>query len=671
MIRPRLPIIAVAGLTTLVCLGLGYFLRDGYRRAEHAAEVSVRNAAATLEARIDGMLHHVEFLLEDIADDLPSESLSARAAPRYAAKINASLAEHRAHAPEVIAIRIIGANGDELYRSQAEPLPNVAGRDYFKSLSANPRAKVHFSEVFTGAVVRAPLMVVSKPIADHKGHLRAIVTIALDLAHLQKLFAAVDFDKRGLIGLRRIEDGRLVVRWPDAPEAVNQPVRTPIEDRIREGKREGVERYVARTDGIERLFAFRTIGDYPFRIGAAVAVDDYLADWRRTAAVSIAVAVLMLAVFGLMAWRIDAELRRRKASEERFRALTSLSSDWYWEQDADFRLTLMSSDMVERTGFVTADYFGKKRWDLPALNLSEEDWGRHRAQLERHEPFRDFEMRRPDRDGQPFWVSVSGEPVFDDDGHFTGYRGVGHNITEQKLAEDLLERRVAERTAELQAVNRQLESFSYSVSHDLRAPLRAITGFIEVFLESAAPVLTEQQRGLLDRVSKNAEKMNVLIEELLTFSRMTRVSIEVTPFPLRGLVDEVVQELRPAYPRATVQVGELPVIKADRAMLRQVFVNLIGNALKFSRGTEQPQVAIGCTGTGKARDYFVRDNGAGFDMLYADKLFGVFQRLHRSEDFEGTGVGLAIVRQIIERHGGRVWAHSAPGEGATFSFTLG
>ncbi len=670
MIRSRLPIVALAGLTALVGSGLGYFLWDGYHRAEHAAEVTVRNAAATLEARIDGLLRHVEFLLEDIVDDLAPESLSARAVPKYAAKVNASLAEHHAHSPEVIAIRVVGANGDELYRSRPEPLPNVAGRDYFKSLSANPQAKLHFSEVLTGAVVRSPLMVVSKPIADPTGGLRAIVAIALDLTYLQKLFAAVDFDKRGLIGLRRIEDGRLVVRWPEAPEAVNRTVQTPIQERIREGKREGVERYVARTDGIERLFAFRTIGDYPFRIGAAVAVDDYLADWRRTAAISIATALLALAGFALMAWRIDAELRRRKASEERFRALTSLSSDWYWEQDADFRLTLMSSDMQERTGFATADYLGLARWDRPALNLSEEDWARHRALLERHEPFRDFEMRRPDRDGQPFWVSVSGEPVFDDDGHFTGYRGVGHNITAQKLAEETLERRVAERTAELEAANRQLESFSYSVSHDLRAPLRAITGFLEVFLEGAGSALTAEQRGLLDRVSRNAEKMNVLIEDLLAFSRMTRASIEATPFPLRGLVDEVVEELRQAYPRAKVQIGELPQVTADRAMLRQIMANLIGNALKFSRGVEQPQVEIGCSGEGKARVYFVRDNGAGFDMSYADKLFGVFQRLHRSEDFEGTGVGLAIVRQIIERHGGRVWAEGAPGKGATFSFTL-
>lgn len=670
MLRSRLHIIALAGLTALLGLGLGYFLWDGYRRAELAAEVTVRNAAATLEARIDGLLRHVEFLLEDLVDDLPPESLSARAVPKYAAKINASLAEHHAHSPEVIAIRVFGANGDELYRSKPEALPNVAGRDYFKSLSANPRAKLHFSEVFTGAVVRSLLMVVSKPIADEAGALRAIVAIALDLTRLQKLFAALDFDKRGLIGLRRAEDGRLVVRWPEAPEAVNRTVQTPIQERIREGKREGVERYVARTDGIERLFAFRTIGDYPFRIGAAVAVDDYLAGWRRTAAISIVTAVLMLAVFALMAWRIEAELRRRKASEERFRALTALSSDWYWEQDTDFRLTLMSSDMMERTGFATADYLGRTRWDRPALNLTEDDWARHRALLERHEPFRDLEMRRPDRDGQPFWVSVSGEPVFGDDGHFTGYRGVGHNITAQKLAEETLERRVAERTAELEAANRQLESFSYSISHDLRAPLRTIVGFIDVFIESAAPGLTEDQRGLLDRVSRSATKMNALIDDLLAFSRMTRASIDVTPFPLRGLVDEVVEELRQAHPRAKVQIGELPQITADRSMLRQVMVNLIGNALKFSRGVEQPQVDIGCTGTGKARVYFVRDNGTGFDMLYADKLFGVFQRLHRAEDFEGTGVGLAIVRQVIERHGGRVWAQSTPGEGATFSFTL-
>jgi two-component system, sensor histidine kinase and response regulator len=438
MIRSRL-IIALAGLTALLGLGLGYFLWDGYQRAERAAEVSVRNAAATLEARIDGLLRHVEFLLEDIVEEnLPPDSHSARAVPKYAAKINASLARHRAHAPEVVAIGVFDANGDELYRSQREPLPNVAGRDYFKSLSANPRARLHFSEVFTGAVLRVPVMVVSKPIADTTGRLRAIVAVALDLSQIQKLFAAVDFDKRGLIGLRRMEDGRLVLRWPEVAGAVNQPVQTPIENSIRAGSHEGVVRFAARTDGIERLFAFRTIGDYPFRIGAAVAVDDYLADWRRGAAISIAAAVLVLAGFAFMARRIESELRRRKASEDRFRALTALSSDWYWEQDADFRLTLMSSDMQERTGFAAADYLGMKRWDRPALNLTEEDWARHRALLERHEPFRDFEIRRPDRDGQPFWVSLSGVPVFDDQGHFTGYRGVGHNITAQKLAEETL-----------------------------------------------------------------------------------------------------------------------------------------------------------------------------------------------------------------------------------------
>ena len=233
-----------------------------------------------------------------------------------------------------------------------------------------------------------------------------------------------------------------------------------------------------------------------------------------------------------------------------------------------------------------------------------------------------------------------------------------------------LEQRVAKRTSELEAANRQLESFSYSISHDLRAPLRAIAGFTDLLMQYAAPRLTAEQRALFERVAANVGKMNALIDDLLEFSRTSRSSVEATQFSLRALVDEVVREQRAAYPRAEVQIGALPQVTADRPMLRQVVVNLINNALKFSSKVERPRVEIGCSGHGRDAVYFVRDNGAGFDMRYADKLFGVFQRLHRADEFEGTGVGLAIVRQIIQRHGGRVWTESAPGRGATFFFTI-
>jgi PAS domain S-box-containing protein len=232
-----------------------------------------------------------------------------------------------------------------------------------------------------------------------------------------------------------------------------------------------------------------------------------------------------------------------------------------------------------------------------------------------------------------------------------------------------LEQHVADRTAELEAANRQLESFSYSISHDLRAPLRAITGFTAMLQQDAAPKLNENERKLFERIRGNAGRMGALIDDLLEFTRMSRSSLRRTRVPLQSLVGEIIEELREAYPGTEVRVGDLPEITADRQMLRQALLNLIGNALKFSGKTGKPRVEIGCTVAGEETVYFVRDNGAGFDMRYADKLFGVFQRLHRFDEFEGTGVGLAIVHQIIQRHGGRVWAEGAPGQGATFFFT--
>jgi signal transduction histidine kinase len=234
--------------------------------------------------------------------------------------------------------------------------------------------------------------------------------------------------------------------------------------------------------------------------------------------------------------------------------------------------------------------------------------------------------------------------------------------------------RLAERTAQLQAANRELEAFTYSVSHDLRAPLRAIDGFSGILEADYRERLDEEGRRLLARVRRNAQRMEKLIEDLLAFSRLGRQPIRTVSVSLDDLVHEVLNELQPARPEraATISVGRLGAVEADPALLRHVLTNLLGNAIKFTGKTAVPAIEVGCRETtrDKTRTYYVKDNGAGFDMQYADKLFGVFQRLHRPDDFEGTGVGLAIVQQIIHRHGGRVWADAKPGEGATFYFTL-
>ena len=233
-----------------------------------------------------------------------------------------------------------------------------------------------------------------------------------------------------------------------------------------------------------------------------------------------------------------------------------------------------------------------------------------------------------------------------------------------------LERRVAELTAELETANRRLESFTYSVAHDLRAPLRAIRGFTDMLIRGAGPSFDPESRNLLERVALNVGRMSALIDDLLEFSRVGRANLSPAPFSLDDLAREVTGELRERYQRSQVRIAPLVRVIGDRAMMRQALAHLIGNALKFSARRELPVVEIGQTEREGGVVFYVRDNGAGFDMRYADRLFGLFQRMHRSDEFEGTGVGLAVVRQAVERHGGRVWAEAVLDQGATFYFTL-
>jgi len=236
-----------------------------------------------------------------------------------------------------------------------------------------------------------------------------------------------------------------------------------------------------------------------------------------------------------------------------------------------------------------------------------------------------------------------------------------------------LEQRVAERTGELEASNRELESFTYSVSHDLRAPLRHVTGYVRLLERSAADRLKDEDRRHLDTIGQSSARMGALIDHLLEFSRIGRAEIRREPVDLDALVDEVLTEIESDTKDRSIEWRRepLPNVAGDPRMLRLVLGNLIANAVKFTRGRQPARITIAAD-TSNAREavIFVRDNGVGFNMKYIDKLFGVFERLHGSDEFEGTGIGLANVRRIVHRHGGRTWAHSRAEDGATFFFSL-
>jgi light-regulated signal transduction histidine kinase (bacteriophytochrome) len=236
-----------------------------------------------------------------------------------------------------------------------------------------------------------------------------------------------------------------------------------------------------------------------------------------------------------------------------------------------------------------------------------------------------------------------------------------------------LEQRVVERTAQLEAAKNEMESFTYSVSHDLRAPLRHIAGFVGILMEDCAPQLDPEAKRHLTRIQEGSRRMGTLVDELLALARIGRQALTYKPTHLKLLVDDVITMLTPDTEGRQVEwkIAELPKIDCDPTLVRQVFQNLISNALKYSRNRTLAVIEIGHLEESGQSTLFVRDNGAGFDMKYADKLFGVFQRLHGAEEFEGTGVGLATVQRIVQKHGGRAWAEAEVDKGATFYFTLG
>jgi light-regulated signal transduction histidine kinase (bacteriophytochrome) len=298
--------------------------------------------------------------------------------------------------------------------------------------------------------------------------------------------------------------------------------------------------------------------------------------------------------------------------------------------------------------------------------------------LESSQPMEmEFPLRGADGQFRTFLTRV--RPLKDATGKVVQWLGTNTDVETLRLARqevDLLnaqlEHRVAERTVQLEAANKELEAFSYSVSHDLRAPLRAVDGFSQAVMEDYGAQLPDDGRRQLQIIRESAQQMGQLIDDLLTFSRLSRQPLNCQAVNVEQQIGEVLAGLKTECQRPGLQitVGALPPCQGDRALLQRVWVNLLSNALKYSGKREQATIEIGCRRENEQNVYFVRDNGTGFDMRYAGKLFGVFHRLHLAEDFEGTGVGLAIVQRVVHRHGGRVWADAEVDRGATFFFTL-
>ena len=374
--------------------------------------------------------------------------------------------------------------------------------------------------------------------------------------------------------------------------------------------------------------------------------------------------------------RTEAELL---AERQLLRALMDNIPDKIYFKDLQSRFVRVNKADVPFLGAASeAEVLGKTDFDFFSEEHARQAFEDEQEVIRTGQPIVGKEEKETWPDGHVTWASSTKLPWRDATGQVIGTFGISRDITERKQAEQevaQLNVELARRARELEATNQELEAFSYSVSHDLRAPLRAIDGFSRLLLTTYRAQLPAEAQQYLRYVRENARQMGQLIEDLLTFSRLGRQGLRKERLDLTALVQRCWADLagERAGREVVFQLDTLPPGEADPAMLKQVMVNLLSNALKFSRKRAPSIVRVGAQENPDAPGrwvYFVQDNGVGFDMRYQDKLFGVFQRLHRAEEYEGTGVGLALVQRIIHRHGGRVWAQAELERGATFYFTL-
>jgi PAS domain S-box-containing protein len=384
---------------------------------------------------------------------------------------------------------------------------------------------------------------------------------------------------------------------------------------------------------------------------------------------------------GLLARAIRYAIERKHA-EDRFQWMTKAveqSPASIVITTTDGTIEYVNRRFTDITGFAAADALGKSPALLKSGNTPP---AVYRALWETITEGREWrgEIENRKKTGELYWDEVVISPIRNQAGLIIHFLAVQQDITRRKHAEaeirhlnETLERRVAERTGELAAANRELEAFTHSVSHDLRAPLRQVDGFVRILSEALAGRLEPQVEHYLQRIAEGAQRMGRLVDDLLNLAGVGRQDLRPRPTPLGDVVREVIADLTPELGERRVEwrVGDLPTVACDPGLIRVALTNLLSNAVKYTGPRPLAVIEVGETQQDGTRVLFVKDNGVGFDMKYADKLFGVFQRLHRPEEFEGTGVGLATVQRIIHKHGGRIWAEAERDRGATFYFTIG
>ncbi|HET6460011.1 MAG TPA: PAS domain S-box protein [Syntrophales bacterium] len=362
--------------------------------------------------------------------------------------------------------------------------------------------------------------------------------------------------------------------------------------------------------------------------------------------------------------RAEAALRD---SEERYRHIVEDSVEFIVRADVDGIITFVNRALCHHLNMERKEFLGKKVMDFIPKE-ERKALSKFSSSITSQNPVAKIEQRVIMPTGDIRWQLWTVSAIYSRSGLFIEFQAVGHDMTDRKKAEQAL----AERTAKLEEINKELESFSYSIAHDLRAPLRAIDGYARMLLKKHGHEFDEDSTRKFNVIRSNTQMMGKLIEGILTLSRVGRTKMSVVNLEMEGIIKDVWKELETTNPERNMAltIQAMPSAYGDRILIKQVYANLLANAVKFTKYKNAALIQAGGYMDGDDHIYYIKDNGVGFDMAYYDKLFGIFQRLHNNPDFEGTGVGLAIIQRVIHMHGGKVWAEGKVDEGATFYFSL-
>ena len=573
---------------------------------------------------------------------------------------------------------ITDAKGNVLFTSAALTGPvNLGDRDYFISHRDGGDRLIISKPIAAGRLSKTWIVPFSRPIL-RGGRFDGVVVLTLSPQSLSNVLATLELAPKDSISLTD-HDGTFVARNRDLDVVLGKTL-TPARPFMQaDAAPRGIYRVPSFDDGSDRIFAWHRVGETTLVALVGLDVNTVLApvearfrrEWINAGVLSGLLAGLGVAVLVLLS-RLSRRQRELATSEARFRSLTGLSADWYWEQDADMRFIAIEGAPRGRGGLNATDHVGKTRWDLPALNMTPADWARHKALLDARLPFHDLELRREDANDGEVWIATSGEPLFDGNGTFLGYRGVGRDISERKRADH--ERQRLE--AQLRQMHKMeaLGTLAGGIAHDFNNLLAAIFGNVERARQDAGAHSPVQHS--LAEIATAAERARDLVRQILTFSRHQPLERRVVD--LGDVVQDAVKLLRAGLPTGVELVANLapdaPNVLADRVQLHQVLMNLGANAWQAMAG-RQGRIEIALAGVtveasggelppGRYARLSVHDSGIGMDPATRERIFDPFFTTKPAG--EGTGLGLAVVDGIVQGHGGLIKVESQPGRGSVF-----